>query len=155
LLGFTLVAKIAPEHPQNEVSMELTNFKDELSVGVKILDCDHRTMFDTIHELQDIAATNEDPRRTGSLLRKLAQFTMTHFALEEGMMVATRYPGLVRHRLNHQRVIEQIAALVAVQSRAAAPLDPQSLNLLAELHETHIQSDDLHYKCWLNEVSNR
>ena len=132
--------------------MELTAPKDELSVGVKMLDCDHRTMYDTIHEIRDLAAANEDPRKTGSLLLKLAQFTMTHFALEEGMMVATKYPGLARHRLNHQRMIEQINALAAVQSRAGAPLDQQSLSLLAELHERHIQSDDLHYGCWLNEV---
>jgi hemerythrin len=135
--------------------MALTTSDDQLSVGVKMLDCDHRTLFDTIHELSDLAATNEDPRRTTSLLRKLAQFTMTHFALEEGMMVATKYPGLTRHRLNHQHMIEQINALAAVQSSAGTPLDLQSLSLLAELHERHIQSDDLHYGCWLNEVSKR
>ncbi|MGD0829975.1 MAG: bacteriohemerythrin [Terracidiphilus sp.] len=132
--------------------MELTFPKDELSVGVKMLDCDHRVLFETIHELRDMAA-DEDPRRTNSLLRKLAQFTMTHFALEEGMMVATKYPGLARHRLNHQRIVERINALAAMQSRASAPLDQQSLSMLADLHERHIQSDDLHYGCWLNEVS--
>ena len=50
-------------------------------------------MVDALFEIQRAAlTTGEDPRRTGSLLRKLANFSLTHFALEEGMMVATKSP---------------------------------------------------------------
>jgi hemerythrin len=132
--------------------MNLTTSNGELSVGVKMLDCDHRALFETIKELQAVAAQDADPRRTGSLLSKLANFTLTHFALEEGMMAATKFPGMDLHRLHHQRITEQVAALASRYNRAGLPLDSDSLSFLSQLHADHIQQDDLHYGLWLNAI---
>jgi len=123
---------------------------DEVSVGVKILDCDHRMLFEIIHELQAMVATDLDPRRTSSLLHKLAEFTLTHFALEEGMMVATKYPRHDQHRLHHQRITEEVAALASRYNQDVRTLDSQSLSVLSELHAYHVRNDDLHYGLWLN-----
>jgi hemerythrin-like metal-binding protein len=132
--------------------LDLTTSKGELSVGVKILDCDHRVLFETIKELQAAAVTDADPRRTGSLLRKLADFTLTHFALEEGMMAATKFPGMDLHRLHHQRITEQVTVLASRYKRGGLPLDSDSLSVLSELHANHVRSDDLHYGIWLNAI---
>jgi hemerythrin-like metal-binding protein len=117
-----------------------------------MLDCDHRVLFETIKELQAAAMADADPRRTSSLLHKLADFTMTHFALEEGMMLSTKYPGMDLHRLHHQRLTEQVAALVSRHNRDGLALNCDALNLLSELHADHIQQDDLHYGLWLNAI---
>jgi hemerythrin len=132
--------------------MDLTANKGELSVGVKMLDCDHRTLFETIKELQAMAAQDVDPRRTGSLLSRLSNFTLTHFALEEGMMTATKFPGLALHRLHHQRITAHVAALASRHNRDNLPLGNEILSLLSELHADHVQQDDLHYGLWLNAV---
>jgi hemerythrin-like metal-binding protein len=127
----------------------------ELSVGVKMLDCDHRMLFETIKELQTAAASDSDPRRTSSLLRKLADFTLTHFALEEGMMLATKFPGMAQHRLHHQRITEQVAALASRYNQNDSALDSQSLSILSDLHADHVRQDDLHYGLWLNAIGIR
>ena len=132
--------------------MDLTTNKGELSVGVKMLDCDHRALFETIKELQTMTAGDVDPRRTGSLLRKLADFTLTHFALEEGMMAATKFSGMALHRLHHQRIAEHMAALAARYNRDGLALDNETLSLISELHANHVQQDDLHYGLWLNAI---
>ena len=132
--------------------MNLTTSNDELSVGVRILDCDHREMVDALFEIQRALTTGEDPRRTGSLLRKLANFSLTHFALEEGMMVATKYPGLARHRLNHQRMVGRMRSLASRHRADGLTLDHNSVSLLSELHTAHIHHDDLHYGLWLNKA---
>jgi len=129
----------------------MTN-KRELSVGVKMLDCDHRELFETIKELQTMAAGDVDPRRTSSLLSKLAEFTLTHFALEEGMMSATKFPGMALHRLHHQRLAKHAAELASRYNRGGLGLDSNSLGFLSELHADHVQQDDLHYGLWLNAV---
>jgi hemerythrin len=135
--------------------LDVTAGNDDMSVGVKILDCDHREMTEALYEMQRELTAGEDPRRSESLLRKLANFSLTHFALEEGMMLATRYPGLARHRLNHRRMIERMKALVSRHRRGGLTLDRNSLSFLSELHTTHIQQDDLHYGLWLNEIGER
>jgi hemerythrin len=124
-------------------------------VGVKILDCDHREMTEALYEIHATLTAGEDPRRTGSLLRKLADFSITHFALEEGMMQATKYPGLARHRLNHQRIVEQMRALASRHKRDSLTMDHTAASFLSELHTTHIQQDDLHYGLWLNAIGKR
>ncbi len=123
-----------------------------MSVGVKILDCDHREMAEALYEIQAAVTADADPRRSASLLRKLAEFSLTHFALEEGMMAATRFPGLARHRLEHHRILEQMRAFVSLHRRSDLTLDRNSLRFLAELHAAHILQDDLRYGLWLNET---
>ena len=132
--------------------MDLTNRNGTLSVGVKILDCDHREMSEAISELHAAAVTGKDRSRTGLLLRKLAHFTLTHFALEEGMMGATRYPGMAMHRLNHLSLMGHLGTLISLHDRDGLTLNPNSLGFLHEWHTAHVQNDDLHYGLWLNQV---
>ncbi len=138
--------------------MESTAKNGESSVGVRILDCDHRMLFETIGEIQ-AAAANENRRRTSALLLRLAGFTQTHFALDEEMMAATRYPGLARHRRDHQRVIERMKAIVSRYNRGGLPQDRESardsLEILSQLHATHVHDGDLRYGLWLTETGKR
>ena len=132
--------------------MDLATRNGELSVGVRILDCDHRIRFETINEIHAAAERTESRRRTGTLLRRLAGFTLTHFELEEEMMAATEYPGLARHRLDHKRVMDKMKALTARYNRSGLPLDRDSLSVLSELHASHVHDGDLRYGLWLNET---
>jgi hemerythrin len=135
--------------------MDLTASNPEMSVGVRILDFDHREMTEALYEIQRAVTADADPRRTGSLLRKLAEFSLTHFALEEGMMAATRFPGLARHRLEHHHIIGKMKTLVSRHQRSGLTLDHNSLRLVAELHAAHVEQDDLRYGLWLNATGKR
>lgn len=135
--------------------MDLANGNGTLSVGVKILDCDHREMFEAISELHATAVAGKDRNRTGLLLRNLAHFTLTHFALEEGLMAATKYPGLAQHRLNHKCLMEHLEALISLHDRDGLTLNPDSLGFLQEWLTAHIQNDDMHYGLWVNQVDKR
>jgi hemerythrin len=135
---------------QEEVGMMIGTGRDESSVGVGLLDCDHREMAEAFKELNAELATGWNHSQARYVLRSLAKFTLIHFALEEGMMEATKYPGLALHRAAHQRLMEQLNALVSRHNRDGVAPDRQCLSLLPVSHETHIQSDDLNYGRWLN-----
>jgi len=122
----------------------------EMSVGVGMLDRDHREMSEALQELHEAATTGRKRSRTGSLLRRLAHFTLTHFALEESMMGATRYPEMNLHRLKHQWLMQQMENLIARSNLGNFILDDRSLSPIAESHLDHVQKDDLHYGLWLN-----
>jgi len=154
--GFAQQADLAfTRNLREEAGMDLALRNRELSVGVRILDCDHRVLFETINEIHEAAMKDEGRRRTGVLLRRLAGFTQTHFELEEGMMEATRYPGVTQHRLEHQRVMAQMKALVSRHKRGSLPLDRDCLNILSELHAAHVNDGDLRYGLWLNQTVKR
>jgi hemerythrin-like metal-binding protein len=107
-------------------------------------------MSETIHEVMTGIDQDMDPDRTGSLLRKLAKFSLVHFGLEEGMMRATGYPGMDPHRLNHQRITEQLNGLVARHGRGGLVQKRGALSFLHELHSAHVRTDDLRYGEWLD-----
>lgn len=130
--------------------MNLTAANNVLGIGVRILDCDHREISETLSELRTALLKEEDRSRTFALLRKMAKFTLLHFTLEEGMMAATKYPAVALHSLNHQRLIRQIEALVFRFSRGSASINEQSLGFLTELHAAHVENHDLEYGLWLN-----
>jgi hemerythrin len=130
--------------------VDLLTKESDLSVGVKILDLDHREMAGTLAQLRTGEVRGEDWRLTGALLRKLANFTLVHFALEEGMMLATKYPGIDLHRAHHHRMMEQMQALVALYSRGGLTTGRPSLDFLFDGHSIHVQKDDLSYGEWLN-----
>jgi hemerythrin len=123
---------------------------EEMSIGVKLLDCDHRQQFETILELQDLISRGRRPSRIGFLLRRLERFTRVHFALEEGMMKATNYPGLKDHALCHSQIAEHLRALVIFHDKDALNLVPGSLDFLTTGHMSHVEHDDLSYGLWLD-----
>ncbi len=125
--------------------------RNELSVGVGILDCDHREMDEAFKELRGEIATGWKHSEAGYLLQRLAQFTLIHFALEEGMMEATKYPMAARHRTNHRRLMQQINELVSRYREEGLIPDEQWLSLLPASHHAHVENDDLNYGHWLNE----
>jgi hemerythrin len=45
---------------------------------------------------------------TGSLLKKLADYTQTHFVEEEKMMKAANYSGLSAHQVKHRELIKKV-----------------------------------------------
>jgi hemerythrin-like metal-binding protein len=142
-----------PEIVPEENSMKLMIRTNEASVGVKILDCDHREMSDTIDEILGGAGRDVDRSHMASLLRRLAHFSISHFALEEGMMGATLYPGMRTHCLHHQRIMERLSGLIARYDRTRFILDPNSLTFLSESHTTHVHDHDLLYGEWLNKTA--
>jgi len=135
--------------------MEVMTRKHELSVGVRILDLDHREMEESIWDICTAVKVEQDRSLTGPLLRKLARFTLTHFALEEEMMRATLYPGMAVHRSNHQCLLGQLGKLIACHDKGGLVLKPNSLDFLSDWHTAHLQRDDRYYGLWLNQPGRR
>jgi hemerythrin len=83
------------------------------------------------------------------MVRQLAQHMRLHFALEEGMMVTTQYPGTNIHHLQHQLLIDQVLTLATQHGRIALDRNAELLNLLVASHSGHIAHADLDYGLWL------
>jgi len=124
-------------------------------VGVRIIDNDHREIAEAIQQLQADTVPGEDRGRARSLLNRLRHFTLAHFALEEGMMAATRYPKLAIHRFHHQRMVEQMGALLARFHEAHPALQHDALACLLRWHNSHVRNHDLHYGLWLDGTTKR
>jgi hemerythrin len=81
---------------------ERLTWNDLYSVHVQRLDGQHKRLFEVLNELE-VAINTRSPRVVSSLVEELLDSVRAHFAAEEEVLRQTAYPGLERHRAEHQR----------------------------------------------------
>ena len=131
--------------------MPLMTWSSKFSVGVIALDSQHTLLFGILNELHDAMMKGQAQAMTGPLLRKLADYTRTHFTAEEGMMATARYPGLNEHRVKHRGLMKQVEEYVGRFDRGEISLNIQLLNFLRDWLNNHILKEAHQYGPWLNE----
>jgi hemerythrin len=83
-----------------------------LAVGVDEIDAQHREIFARASRL--VAAVERgDAGEVGSLLDFLQEYVAAHFALEERVMTAARYPELANHHAEHRAFAEELGRIAA------------------------------------------
>jgi len=122
------------------------------SVGVRLLDCDHREIGEMFEELDSSLALGQPLQEIGRQLVAIRQITLTHFAMEESMMLATGFPGLDLHRLEHQWLIEQTEALICRARQHGIGGDDPQFRFLVHSHLNHIRYGDGKYGGWLEKT---
>ena len=130
--------------------MIITTARQQPGIGVGILDCDHREMDEAFKELHAEIETGVRHSQVGLLLSALANFTLIHFALEEGMMEVTKYPMINRHRTNHRHLMQRINSLVSRYGQKGPIPDLQLLSVVTLLSHEHVGADDAYFGNWMN-----
>jgi len=131
--------------------MALMTWNSSYSVGVKALDSQHTVLFDILNDLHSAMIKGQAQAMTGPLLRKLVDYTRTHFSAEEKMLTASSYPGLANHRILHRDLMKQVEDYSARFERGEITLNLKLLNFLSDWLTNHIKKVDHEYGPWLNE----
>jgi len=131
--------------------MTALTWNDTFSVGVEPLDDEHRELFGLLAALEAATTQRLQPESAARLLRKLEEATRTHFAREEAVMRAAKYPGLTLHSANHLRLMEKLEAFMARHGHGGQALNRHAINFLGDWLVNHIQTDDMRLGDWLRE----
>ena len=131
--------------------MSLVIWTDKLSVGVKSIDDQHTVLFNTINDLHAAMLKGQSRTVVGPLLHTLVDYTREHFATEEAMMEAAKYPALATHRIKHKELTKQVEEYLTRYESGDITLSIQLSNFLSDWLTKHIQSTDQEYGPWLNE----
>ncbi len=84
-----------------------------LSVGVPMIDDQHKTWFEKAEKLFEAGRNNQAKEYVGGLLNFLDDYTKKHFADEERYMLSIRYPAYNEQKAAHADFIRQLAKLRA------------------------------------------
>jgi hemerythrin-like metal-binding protein len=131
--------------------MALLAWDSRYSVGVKSIDGQHSVLFGLVNDLHAAMMKGQAQSMTGPLLRKLVDYTKTHFAAEEKLMATAKYPGLTDHQAKHRDLIKQVTEFVARFDKGEVTVNLDLLNFLRNWLVNHIQKVDREYGPWLNE----
>lgn len=125
--------------------MPLLTWNDGLSVGVRSIDSQHSTQVAILNELYDAMMLGHAKDVTGALLHKLIKYTRDHFATEEAMMAAAKYPGLATHHREHEQLTRQMEDYAALFNKGECTVTINLLQFLRTWLKRHIQYSDKAY----------
>lgn len=91
--------------------MNAVNWDDSLSVGVEVIDEQHKALIQKLNDTSAAVAVGEGERQTAQALEFLIDYTDYHFSTEERHMERVRYPGIVTHKALHAEFKQTLAEL--------------------------------------------
>ena len=130
--------------------MALLTWSDKYSVGVKAIDAQHANLVGILNDLHDAMMKGQAAEITAALLKKLVTYTREHFAAEEAMMTAAKYPALKEHIAKHRDLTKEVEAYVGRFERGEAAINTPLLNFLRDWLSNHILKEDKGYGPFLN-----
>jgi hemerythrin len=131
--------------------METLLWDDNLSVGIGLIDEQHKIWIQRLNDISAAIDSRQGPREIAKTLDFLAEYTDFHFATEEKHMAANNYPGLADHQKKHEELKGTLANLVEDFREEGAT------HILADFIETflrnwltgHIRDTDLQFGVFL------
>jgi len=122
--------------------MQRVEWNAFLSVGNARIDQDHQRLFEILNRLADADARRERAV-VADAVEEMVSYAIEHFAREEELMEAVRYPLLAEHRQQHR---ELTAKVEAWRNRVANRWHPWHggtfFAVLAHWLVSHILEDD-------------
>jgi hemerythrin-like metal-binding protein len=134
--------------------MEQLQWNDGMSIGVVLVDEQHKIWIQKYNALVAAVEARQGPRQIAETLDFLVDYTVFHFETEEKHMVISRYPGLDDHRTYHEELRASLERLVEDFKEEGAT------HILADFLQTflgtwlveHIRSVDLQFAAHLKDL---
>jgi hemerythrin len=117
-------------------------WSDSFSVGIPEIDEQHKVLVSLLNQLHAAFRERNGTQASREILDRLAEYTRTHFLLEESLMRISRYPGLDEHRAQHEDLIKQVTSLQTKLDAGKASISVELLQFLLNWLSKHINESD-------------
>ena len=111
-------------------------------IGVARIDEQHRGLAALVSEFYTAREEGSGRERVFPLLNRLVRYAEEHFRDEESLMGSGRYPELLRHRREHEKLTVEIFALAERYERGAAEITEEVMAFLKAWLIEHILRED-------------
>lgn len=118
------------------------DWSNELSIGIPEIDAEHQNLVAILNELDEATHAGKGTRIMGQILERLLDYTETHFNSEEALMVASEYPGLALHRLQHRQLTGKAVKLRQKFVGSNQRITREMMEFLKYWLSNHILVDD-------------
>jgi hemerythrin len=134
--------------------MQRFDWDDSLSVGVKLIDEQHKVWIERLNSLSAAIETHQELGHISRTMNFMVDYVEFHFAAEESLMAAQNYPGIAKHKLEHQKFRDTLKDLLVLEleeddvtSRVADSVNHFQISWL----KNHIQQVDRQFAVFLRE----
>jgi hemerythrin len=124
---------------------------DSLSVGVREIDAQHKTLIMNLNELGEAMMQGKANSMLKFLLNKLVGYTQMHFTTEEKYMTKWSFSGFAGHKAEHDAFVKKVADFQKDYESGKQMLSVEVLTFLKNWVANHIQVTDKKYGKFFNE----
>jgi hemerythrin-like metal-binding protein len=125
-----------------EPPKELITWTSKLSVGVKIIDEQHRKLIDLINQLSDSMYSGRSQNMMFKVLIGLEMYAMTHFDTEEELMCLYNYEESDTHKTGHLVFTDTVRDFRHKFESGSILISIEIMAFLREWLITHIMKTD-------------
>jgi len=122
--------------------MAFFTWSNDIAVGNSLIDGDHQKLIKMINDFHDAMEQGRGNDVIGKVLNNLVIYTKEHFKREEAEMQRIKYPRLLAHKLEHDKLIDEIAQLQASFASGKSMLTIKISKFLRDWLLTHIMQTD-------------
>ena len=122
----------------------------QYGTNVGFADEEHRTLFDKLNKLYDLATGGAERSAIGAQLDDLIGYVVDHFAHEEREMQAKNYAGYARHKEEHDALVGICAGLQTKFHKGEAEVTDEVGQMVKGWLDSHIPNFDKAYADALN-----
>lgn len=122
---------------------------DSYSVGIAVLDEDHKRLLNLINQLQTAAHYKTSDKYEKEAFDALLDYTKNHFQREEELMEKYEFPGLDAHKQQHQAMIDEVSRLISAYQESPDVTIEKTIRYLQEWLIKHINGTDKEYSGFL------
>lgn len=132
-------------------SRKFVAWDDSLSVGIEVIDEDHKKLLSLINNLQTAILYPTGEAFERQALGELVDYTKYHFAREEKLMQDNGYPDFEPHKEQHEKMIMEVSSYMdAYEKNREATIDDLTSFLKTWLIN-HIAGTDQNYSQFLRD----
>ena len=133
--------------------MSYWSWDSSLSVGIEVIDGQHRRIVEYINELS-AAHLDKDREKVSEVLIELIDYTLTHFTFGEGLMERSGYPLSDSHKKVHNSFVAHINKFVE-QHESGKDITRRLMSALQIWLTHHIKNDDKDYSHLVKKMLNK
>jgi hemerythrin len=119
---------------------------ESYSVGVKILDQQHKGLMDLVNQLSDLDPNVVSKGEIFSTLNALVKYAQMHFDTEELLMAKFKYPKLTEHQAEHTTFTTDVFKLAEKLEKNDPNIQRKIVDFIKIWYVSHILKTDREYK---------
>ena len=121
---------------------QLMQWSPALSVGHGEIDAQHQQLVKIANELNAAMQTGAGTQAMGRILSELVDYTVRHFAYEEGEMRKSKYSQIDAHKEEHRKLVAEVTAFKDKFDSGKATIGVELMGFLRDWLINHILKVD-------------
>jgi len=134
-----------------EAINDLMPWGRRLALGIPEVDKQHRELVSMVNELHRAMRMKMGTQEAGSILTRLANYTVYHFEYEEKLFDTHGYPDALNHKRIHKDLVAKVMTFSKEFEQGRAALSMDLMKFLTDWLRNHIMKTDKAYAPFLKD----